>query len=368
MTSKIALAAAAGLLLGMSASVNAADLGGVSGDCCADLEERVAELEATTARKGNRVVSLQVFGQVSRGILFFDAEGNGEADSDTKLIDEDGSNFGFRGSATLGGGWSAGYQIKLDVSGEQGDAPEIEQNNLWIESEQLGRITLGQASTATDGIAHIVLANTFSDSGAFQGDLYRDFGGEYTDFDGERGDIIRYDSRSIAGFILSASWSDDLDEDEVGDEFWDVTLRYSAEYNAFRVAAGIGYSEEENVNAVGGTFETIQGSASIMHIPTGLFVSFSTGEQDDGGADNDSYWYANAGVEKQWLPYGKTTIFGEYGEYDDDIDDTMFGFGLTQSFDAAALDLYAQYRNVEEDQGQGDARFETFVLGATIKF
>jgi hypothetical protein len=29
----------------------AADLGG---DCCADLEERIAELEATTARKGNR--------------------------------------------------------------------------------------------------------------------------------------------------------------------------------------------------------------------------------------------------------------------------------------------------------------------------
>ncbi len=32
----------------------AADLGG---DCCADLEERIAELEATTARKGNRKVS-----------------------------------------------------------------------------------------------------------------------------------------------------------------------------------------------------------------------------------------------------------------------------------------------------------------------
>jgi opacity protein-like surface antigen len=31
---------------------------GVSGSCCADLEERVAVLEATTARKGNRKVSL----------------------------------------------------------------------------------------------------------------------------------------------------------------------------------------------------------------------------------------------------------------------------------------------------------------------
>ena len=35
----------------------AADLGG---DCCADLEERVAELEATTVRKGNKKVTVQV--------------------------------------------------------------------------------------------------------------------------------------------------------------------------------------------------------------------------------------------------------------------------------------------------------------------
>jgi hypothetical protein len=31
--------------------------GGFGGDCCADLEERIAELEATTAKKGNRKVS-----------------------------------------------------------------------------------------------------------------------------------------------------------------------------------------------------------------------------------------------------------------------------------------------------------------------
>jgi hypothetical protein len=35
----------------------AADLGG---DCCADLEDRVAELEATTVRKGNKKVSVQL--------------------------------------------------------------------------------------------------------------------------------------------------------------------------------------------------------------------------------------------------------------------------------------------------------------------
>src|SRR3954453_22850453 len=67
-SSRFAVAAALGLFMGASSS-QAADLGG---DCCADLEERVAELEATTARKGNRKMSLTVTGQVHRTVIWYD--------------------------------------------------------------------------------------------------------------------------------------------------------------------------------------------------------------------------------------------------------------------------------------------------------
>jgi hypothetical protein len=56
------LAAAGAGLAGPSA---AADLGG---NCCADLEERIAELESTTARKGNRKVSLTVSGWINEAL------------------------------------------------------------------------------------------------------------------------------------------------------------------------------------------------------------------------------------------------------------------------------------------------------------
>ena len=61
--------AAAGLLAGglSVSSASAADLGG---NCCADLEERIAELEATTARKGNRKVSLTISGWVAEQVMF----------------------------------------------------------------------------------------------------------------------------------------------------------------------------------------------------------------------------------------------------------------------------------------------------------
>src|SRR6476619_5400030 len=52
-----------------AAPASAADIGG---DCCADLEERIAELEATAARKGNRKVSLTIGGWVSEEIAIWD--------------------------------------------------------------------------------------------------------------------------------------------------------------------------------------------------------------------------------------------------------------------------------------------------------
>ncbi len=62
---------AAGLLMGglTAGSASAADLGG---NCCADLEERIAELEATTARKGNRKVSLTISGWVAEQVMWWD--------------------------------------------------------------------------------------------------------------------------------------------------------------------------------------------------------------------------------------------------------------------------------------------------------
>jgi hypothetical protein len=51
--SRLLIAAGVTLIAGAyaHAPAKAADLGG---DCCSDLEERVAELEATTVRKGNK--------------------------------------------------------------------------------------------------------------------------------------------------------------------------------------------------------------------------------------------------------------------------------------------------------------------------
>ena len=61
----VLFAAAATALIGLFASerVKAADL---VGDCCADLEARIAELGATTVRKGDKKVAITLYGQTNK--------------------------------------------------------------------------------------------------------------------------------------------------------------------------------------------------------------------------------------------------------------------------------------------------------------
>jgi hypothetical protein len=118
-SSRIAIAAALGMALGgfafKATPAQAADLGG---DCCADLEERVAELEATTVRKGNKKVSVTLSGWVVKTINWWD---DGRID-DFFVGDKGydlGTRFAITGSATIAPGWSGGYNITVNTWGDK---------------------------------------------------------------------------------------------------------------------------------------------------------------------------------------------------------------------------------------------------------
>jgi hypothetical protein len=402
MSIRIAFATASAMLIGVAATpAKAADLG--SG-CCADLEERIAELEATTARKGNRVVSLQIYGDVTKGILFFD---NGD-DSDAYVVDNDalGTILGFRGTASIKPGWTAGFRMELQVQDASssavsdnsddafiafdGDPPgddpadniSIRHSNVYIESDQFGRVTLGQGSTAADGAAQVTLANTLNTGSPDHGTSIAVVGsggfvlGEFaSDFDAGRDDVIRYDSPSIYGFIVSASWGDD--------DLWDVALRFAKEWNSVRIAAAIAYQEVDPEEDPDAATETITGSIAVMHVPTGLFGSFHAGERQLTEFDDEaSFWYVQAGIEKRFLSYGATTFYGEYGMYDDvqslarfneDVESEAerWGLGVVQNFESAAVDIYAQASFWDFESTEGDDDLEdmsTIMVGSRIQF
>jgi len=144
--SLIALVASAALAVG----ANAADLGG---NCCADLEERIAELETTTARKGNRKVSLTISGQIHTGVLFFD-DG---VETQAYVADNDNtsSRFRFLGNAKIDAKWSAGFLLEVETESaasnvitqltDDGVASNIaiRHSAWWIDHKELGRLWVG---------------------------------------------------------------------------------------------------------------------------------------------------------------------------------------------------------------------------------
>ncbi len=66
-------------------------------------------------------------------------------------------------------------------------------------------------------------------------------------------------------------------------------------------------------------------SGSVMHVATGLYVHGAWGQLDDknrktllgaGAKDKETSWYLQAGIEQNFFGIGKTTLFGEYGNYE----------------------------------------------------
>ena len=171
--SSLSALVAAGLLMGglSAGSASAADLGG---NCCADLEERIAELEATTARKGNRKVSLTISGWVGEQVMYWD-DGSEQNTYVTGLGSTLASHFKFTGQATISPGWSAGYVIHVEAMdsdsltlnqrsqhnpsalGANGAyAVQLLQSYWFIKSDHLGKLGVGLQSSASDNAAILV--------------------------------------------------------------------------------------------------------------------------------------------------------------------------------------------------------------------
>ncbi|MDX2158862.1 MAG: porin [Hyphomicrobiaceae bacterium] len=462
-TTKFALAALATALMGSTAI--AADLGG---SCCADLEERIAELEATTVRKGNRKVSLQISGFVGHQVMWWD-DGT---QSDMYIADGGNifSRFRFRGSAKINADVSAGFTYEfaanpnsitaanqlnggddLGASGANsnsgadcangltGGCAALRDATVWMKHERLGMVKIGQGSTSTDNLILIDVGG-LGIAGTPDAALYNlgfllradngvlstlGWGGAirgHESFDTARRNHVLYESPSLHGFTLQAAVAED--------NYWDIALRYAGEFNGVRIAFGIGYQEDTEFNRplqsalinsancnqncdVKAT--ELKGSASILHVATGLFLTAAAGVREIEGQQtpgvaasayagpDDSWWYLAGGLSRNFFGIGKTVLFAEYlsneggleqaafiaasGAYNNNrVGDVrsssemdMWGIGINQYIDAAAMEVFATYKNYSLDAtGFADAAlnkgtggvsdFSTFIVGTRINF
>ena len=157
-----------------------------------------------------------------------------------------------------------------------------------------------------------------------------------------------------------------------------------------------------------------QVGASVMHVPSGLFVyglyqreqndgtqwqefNFNTGKIHDSAANETDVWYVKAGIKRAWSPVGATVLFGEWGQYNDMFtglcpghysqhsgrglcatslpigtfsngdanlasaqvtgsEVQRWGLGVVQEIDFAAMHLFARWQHLDLDLDATDTR------------
>jgi len=399
-------------LIGSTAITLAADLGG---NCCADLEERVAELEATTARKGNRKVSLEISGHVNESFVFY-RDGTDEGFA-VMTNDHSRTRFRFKGDAKINADWSAGFLMEFGIRGtnrsdritgaDLNEKPgfDVRHEALYIASKSFGTIWLGHTSSATDGITEICLGCFATQDTGKEDTLgsfvartsagvalgsWRTLGssqGALNNGEGDRRDVVKYETPSIVGFKLSAAAG--------SDQFYDAAIRYSGEFGGFRIAAGVGYqwSTEQpatadkgfadNCLAVGGRVDcgALGVSGGVMHVSTGLYVHGSYGYIEDNNrlsdVDRDETWYVTAGINRTFFSLGKTNIYGDYLEARREIGlgagartgVRVYSAGIVQEIDAAASEIYLYWQRFEGLEAASAAvELDAVVGGMRMKF
>ncbi|SFV36715.1 porin [Hyphomicrobium facile] len=427
-TRKAALFAPAFLgLIGVSGA-SAADLGG---NCCADLEERIAELEASAAVKGNRKVSLTVSGWVAEQVVYWD-DGVESNTYVSGLGTAFASNVNFTGTAKINKDWSAGYVLHLeaidsDVYTTNQNTPvgpaaltgtknsvQVLYSYWFLKSEQLGKFSVGKVSPADDNaIVSLDSSGTLAAAYWVAYDVFgfnvrgnfapgqsmiwgnasscRGYGGGPGDCDGLPRNAVRYDTPAYKGFSATASWGEDDD--------WALAGWYANTLGNFKIAGALTYAETTDSNLGAppdGKLKYTQAGLYVQHLPSGWFGTAGWGHLTEQGGlvDNPATdtWYMKSGVRLKLNPLGATIPYGEYlgannsamivsdgGSPGDASDDTsqvikgsstrFWGFGAVQEIDAAAMSVWLRYRNHEVDvPGVNTKDMSTIVFGSMINF
>ena len=346
---------------------------------------------AVRVKPGNKNASLEIYGQVNKGILLTN-DGNEE---NVFLVDNDNSStrLGLVGSVNPAEGIDVG--TKIEVEFQSNASNEVSQDalrnvgdnhfkkrwlDLWFDVQKAGKFSLGWGSTASDGTAETDLSGTSvigysSVDATAGGHLFYDrganalstttIGSVFKNMDGlSRDERIRYDSPTFFNTHLSGSY--------ISDGGYDMAVRYSAQFGQFKTAAALAraFHGGQNVN-IDSQWST---SFSLLH-DSGFNATFAGGIQDfkAPGRNDGTFYYTKFGYIARWCPLGSTALSVDFGRYkeialNDDEADT-YGAQLVQNMATWGTEYFIGYRLYKLDRTGSDFDdVRAMLTGFRVKF
>ena len=378
--------------------------------------ERITEAAAPAApakmvKSGKDKVSLSVSGQVNRMLLY--ASDGRESRLFHADNDQSSTRVRFKGKATLDDEWSAGATFEAELESNSSGSVAIKDDGvggdsnkaslkerkleLFFKSKRLGKLSLGQGSTASDGSTEEDLSGTgvitsagFGGTGGslefVRSDLAtreavcmkncdepkdeREFYEVDDLFDNRDGlsrkDRVRYDTPSFGGVKLSTSflggkWS----SGSVESGAWDAALRYGRDFDGVEVAAALATWKKDKDTKGHGV------SASVL-APSGTSLTLSYSSQDEKGTDS-TFQYAKLGQTFDATSAGKTSISVGYGRTEDQVgagnEGTYYDLAAVQKIKNLGAELYAVWGVYKaEIPGTPTEDITIAATGARIKF
>jgi hypothetical protein len=190
-----------------------------------------------------------------------------------------------------------------------------------------------------------------------------DVGDLLSNFDGiTRIERFRYDTPTFGGgFTASVSFGEDSQND--------IALRYSGKFGDVRVRSGITYAQLDDTDRV-------TGSVSAFHDPTGLNVTFASGQDDlnVAGRTDPGFNYIKLGYQKKdLLPRGSTSFAVDYYDGSDqalnDSNSKSYSIFAVQKIDSINTELVAGFRTFDASTpAESFQDIDVAFIGARFRF
>lgn len=341
---------------------------------------------AQELKSGSDTNYILVYGQFNKGFLFYD---DGQSSKWYPLVDNDSSSsrFGIRAYDLGDNGVAFGANIEFEwepystgyvnyTNSHDVDYADVglRKAEVYISHDNFGKLWAGHGSMASDGTSEVDQSGTSLAGYASVGDiagaqLFRISDGSLSDIriydafphlDGlGRKNRVRYDTPEVYGFSVGTSVDIDWN--------WDVALKYQDELGDFSIGAAAAYSiTKDNDDGL------VNGSMSVLHIPTGFSLTVAAGSEDL-EAQTADFIYGKLGYQASWFAHGNT-YFSIDAYSGNDINTSgskskSYGFAMVQNVNDWNTDYYLGLRTYDYDDPDASYRNgHAVIFGARIKF
>jgi hypothetical protein len=324
-------------------------------------------------REVDEDTDLEFYGWISKAILIHD---DGTDTETYPLVDSDtaSTRFGMRFRQRLDDGLKMGVNVEVEwepfstVAVDQASSslgnttvfdldeaiPNLRKAELLLQLDSVGRLSLGNGASATDGVTQADLSGTIL---AGHSSASAIAGGPFLTFDnGARSDLrwrdvisnfdgfccmvrARYDSPEFAGLRVSASWGEDLFPSRSNNTVTEFAIRHNATSGGFQLKGSIGYRASEAAES-----DVLLGSYSALHESSGLSVTLA-GAVSEAASGTPKFIYLKTGWQGGLITEGRTafslSVYRGGDQGGRDTTSTSVGLQSVQKIDALSLDLFA---------------------------